>query len=128
MKENNEKQLYFIDDFTAEELQYKSAIAISVLEDYVLMVDVCNWVNKLINTSNANKDTFWDVKNKINGIQTLFLMGLIVREDYQEVLEQIAYDIAMDTIDGDKKERALKIQSHFGQRFASLEMICSCVL
>lgn len=52
MKENNEKQLYFIDDFTAEELQYKSAIAISVLEDYVLMVDVCNWVNKLINTSN----------------------------------------------------------------------------
>lgn len=128
MKENNEKQLYFIDDFTAEELQYKSAIAISVLEDYVLMVDVCNWVNKLINTSNANKDTFWDVKNKINGIQTLFLMGLIVREDYQEVLEQIAYDIAMDTIDGDKKERALKIQSPFGQRFASLEMICSCVL
>ena len=77
MKENNEKQLYFIDDFTAEELQYKSAIAISVLEDYVLMVDVCNWVNKLINTSNANKDTFWDVENKINGIQTLFLMVLL---------------------------------------------------
>ena len=104
MKENNEKKLYFIDDFTAEELQYKTAIAISVLEDYVLMVDVCNWVNKLINTSNANKDTFWDVKNKINGIQTLFLIRLIVREDHQEVLEQIAYDIAMDTIGVDKKE------------------------
>lgn len=120
MKENNEKQLYFIDDFTAEELQYKSAIAISVLEDYVLMVDVCNWVNKLINTSNANKDTFWDVKNKINGIQTLFLMGLIVREDYQEVLEQIAYDIVMDTIDGDKKERALKIQVAFRAKIREL--------
>ena len=120
MKENNEKQLYFIDDFTAEELQYKSAIAISVLEDYVLMVDVCNWVNKLINTSNANKDSFWDVKNKINGIQTLFLMGLIVREDYQEVLEQIAYDIVMDTIDGDKKERALKIQVAFRAKIREL--------
>ena len=120
MKENNEKQLYFIDDFTAEELQYKSAIAISVLEDYVLMVDVCNWVNKLINTSNANKDTFWDVENKVNGIQTLFLMGLIVREDYQEVLEQIAYDIAMDTIDGDKNERALKIQVAFRAKIREL--------
>ena len=120
MKENNEKQLYFIDDFTAEELQYKSAIAISVLEDYVLMVDVCNWVNKLINTSNANKDTFWDVDNKINGIQTLFLMGLIVREDHQEVLEQIAYDIAMDTIDGDKNERALKIQVAFRAKIREL--------
>ena len=109
MKENNEKQLYFIDDFTAEELQYKSAIAISVLEDYVLMVDVCNWVNKLINTSNANEDTFWDVENKINGIQTLFIMDLIVREDHQKVLEQIAYDIAytiaVNTLDEDKNER-----------------------
>ena len=120
MKENNEKQLYFIDDFTAEELQYKSAIAISVLEDYVLMVDVCNWVNKLINTSNGNKDAFWDVENKINGIQTLFLMGLIVREDHQEVLEQIAYDIAMDTIDGNKKERALKIQVAFRAKIREL--------
>ena len=120
MKENNEKQLYFIDDFTAEELQYKSAIAISVLEDYVLMVDVCNWVNKIINTSNANKDTFWDVKNKINGIQTLFLIRLIVREDHQEVLEQIAYDIAMDTIDGDKNERALKIQVAFRAKIREL--------
>ena len=120
MKDNNEKQLYFIDDFTAEELQYKSAIAISVLEDYVLMVDVCNWVNKLINTSNANEDTFWDVENKINGIQTLFLIGLIVREDHQEVLEQIAYDIAMDTIDGDKNERALKIQVAFRAKIREL--------
>ena len=120
MKENNEKKLYFIDDFTAEELQYKTAIAISVLEDYVLMVDVCNWVNKLINTSNANKDAFWDVENKINGIQTLFLMGLIVREDHQEVLEQIAYDIAMDTIDGDKNERALKIQVAFRAKIREL--------
>ena len=121
MKENNEKQLYFIDDFTAEELQYKTAIAISVLEDYVLMVDVCNWVNKLINTSNANKDTFWDVKNKINGIQTLFLIRLIVREDHQEVLEQIAYDIAMDTIGVDKKERALKIQVAFRAKIRELK-------
>ena len=120
MKENNEKQLYFIDDFTAEELQYKSAIAISVLEDYVLMVDVCNWVNKLINTSNANKDAFWDVENKINGTQTRFLIGLIVREDHQEVLEQIAYDIAMDTIDGDKNERALKIQVAFRAKIREL--------
>jgi hypothetical protein len=121
MKENNEKKLYFIDDLTAEELQYKTAIAISVLEDYVLMVDVCNWVNKLINTSNANKDTFWDVKNKINGIQTLFLIRLIVREDHQEVLEQIAYDIAMDTIGVDKKERALKIQVAFRAKIRELK-------
>ena len=85
------------------------------------MVDVCNWVNKLINTSNANKDTFWDVKNKINGIQTLFLIRLIVREDHQEVLEQIAYDIAMDTIGVDKKERALKIQVAFRAKIRELK-------
>ena len=110
MKKINEKNAYSINNFSAEEIQYKSSIAISVLEDYVLMVDVCNWVNKLINTSNSNKDAFWDVENKINGIQTLFLMGFIVREDHQEILERIAYDIAIDTFDGDKNDRSLKIQ------------------
>ena len=78
MKEGKDKQVYFIDDFSPEEMKYKSIIAISVLEDYVLMVDVCNCVNELINTSNSKKDTFWDVENKINGIKTLFFMGHIV--------------------------------------------------
>ena len=110
MKKINEKNAYSINNFSAEEIQYKSSIAISVLEDYVLMIDVCNWVNKLINTSNSNKDAFWDVENKINGIQTLFLMDFIVREDHQEILERIAYDIAIDTLDGDKNDRALKIR------------------
>ena len=117
MKEGKDKQVYFIDDFSPEEIKYKSIIAISVLEDYVLMVDVCNWVNELINTSNSKKDAFWDVENKINGIKTLFLLGHIVREDHQEILERIAYDIAMDTIDGDKNERALKIQAAFHAEF-----------
>ena len=117
MKEGKDKQVYFIDDFSPEEMKYKSIIVISVLEDYVLMVDVCNWVNELINTSNSKKDAFWDVENKINGIKTLFLMGHIVREDHQESLERIAYDIAMDTIDGDKNERALKIQVALRAKF-----------
>ena len=120
MKENNEKQLYFIDDFTAEELQYKSAIAISVLEDYVLMVDVCNWVNKLINTSNERKDAFWGVENKINGIQTLFHIVGISRVDHQEVLEDIAYTIAVNTLDEDKNERALKIKAAFLEKLLIL--------
>ena len=98
MNGNNEKQLYFIDDFTAEELQYKSAIVISVPEDYVLMVDVCKWFNKLINTSNTRKDAFWGVENKINGIQTLFDIVGISWVNHQEVLEDIAYTIAVNTL------------------------------
>lgn len=117
MKEGKDKQVYFIDDFSPEEMKYKSIIAISVLEDYVLMVDVCNWVNELINTSNSKKDTFWDVENKINGIKTLFFMGHIVWEDHQEILEHIAYDIAMDTVGGDKNEGALKIQVALRDKF-----------
>ena len=111
------KQAYFIDDFSSEEIKYKATITISVLEDYVLMIDVCNWVNELINTSNTRKDTFWDVENKFNGIKTIFLLGSIVREDHQEILERVAYDIAMDTIDGNKNERALKIQVAMHAKF-----------
>ena len=120
MKYNNEKQLYFIDNFTAEELQCKSAIVISVLEDYVLMVDVCNWVNKLINTSNANKDTFLGVENKINGIQTLFHIVGISRVDHQEDLEDVAYTIAVNKLDEDKNERALKIKAAFLEKLLIL--------
>ena len=120
MKEGKDKQVYFIDDFSPEEMKYKSIIAISVLEDYVLMVDVCNWVNELINTSNSKKHAFWYVENKINRIKTLFLMGHIVREDHQEILESIAYDIAMDTVGGNKSERALKIKDTFLKKLSSL--------
>ena len=67
-------------------------------------------MNRLINNSNASKNGFWAVENKINGIKTIFLKGFIVREDHQEILERIAYDIAIDTLDGDKNDRALKIR------------------
>ena len=58
---------------------------------------------------------------KSTGFNPFFLMGLIVREDHQEVLEQIAYDIAMDTIGVDKKERALKIQVAFRAKIRELK-------
>tara|TARA_B110000046_G_C12609666_1_gene240259 strand:- start:130 stop:375 length:246 start_codon:yes stop_codon:yes gene_type:complete len=70
-------------------------------------------VNRLINNSNASKNGFWAVENKINGIKTIFLKGFIVREDHQEILERITYNIAIDTLDGVKNERALKIQIAF---------------
>ena len=95
-------------------------MAMLILEDYVLMIDVCNWVNKLINTSNARKDAFWSVENKINGIQILFHIGGIERLDHQEILEDIAYTIAINTIGGDKSERALKIKAALLEKLLSL--------
>ncbi len=115
------KQAYFIDDFSSEEIKYKATIAISVLEDYVLMIDVCNQVNKLINISNAQKDAFWSVENEINGIQTLFHVYGIERLDHQEILEDSAYTIAVNTMGDDKNERALKIKAAFFEKLVSLK-------
>ena len=84
------------------------------------MIDVCNWVNKLINTSNERKDAFWGVENKIYGIQTLFHIVGISRVDHQEVLEDIAYTIAVNTLDEDKNERALKIKAAFLEKLLIL--------
>ena len=58
---------------------------------------------------------------KSTEFKPFFLIRLIVREDHQEVLEQIAYDIAMDTIGVDKKERALKIQVAFRAKIRELK-------
>ena len=77
MKENNEKQLYFIDDFTAEELQYKTAIAISVLEDYVLML---MFVIGLINSSTLQmqiKILFGMLRIKSTEFKPFFLYVLL---------------------------------------------------
>ena len=84
MKEGKDKQVYFIDDFSPEEMKYKSIIAISVLEDYVLMVDVCNWVNELINTSNSKKHAYspfllTDLYGYLNGF---FLLSKILGKGY----------------------------------------------
>ena len=48
-------------------------------------------------------------------------MGFIVREDHQEILERIAYDIAIDTFDGDKNDRSLKIQVSIHAKLRELQ-------
>ena len=114
------KSVYYYKEYSDPELKHRNDMAMLILEDYVLMIDVCNWVNKLINTSNTRKDAFWGVENKINGIQTLFHIGGIVRADHQEILEDIAYSIAVNTIDEDKNERALKIKAAFLEKLLIL--------
>jgi hypothetical protein len=73
MKEGKDKQVYFIDDFSPEEMKYKSIIAISVLEDYVLMVDVCNWVNELITLPIQRKTLFGMLKIRLTELKRYFL-------------------------------------------------------
>ena len=117
---NTRKTVFYSKEYSDPKLKHRNDTAMSILEDYVLMIDVCNWVNKLINTSNARKDAFWSVENKINGIQTLFHIGGIERLDHQEILEDIAYTIAINTIGGNKSERALKIKNTFLEKLSSL--------
>tara|TARA_B110000093_G_scaffold72971_1_gene79311 strand:- start:242 stop:616 length:375 start_codon:yes stop_codon:yes gene_type:complete len=117
---NTAKTVYHYKEFSDPELKHRNDMAMLILEDYVLMIDVCNWVNKLINTSNTRKDAFWGVENKINGIQTLFHIGGIVRVDHQQILEDIVYSIAVNAIDEDKNERALKIKAAFLEKLLIL--------
>lgn len=76
------KPLYLINDFSQEELQFRSTLVVSILEDYDLMVDICQCVNYLINISCPHVDSFWETENHVKGIQTLFLVCGIVREDH----------------------------------------------
>jgi len=117
---NTRKTVFYSKEYSDPELKHWNDMAMSILVDYVLMIDVCNWVNKLINTSNAHKDAFWSFENKINGIQILFHFGGIERLDHQEILEDIAYTIAVNTIGGNKSERALKIKDTFLKKLSSL--------
>ena len=114
------KSVYYYKEYSDPELNDRNDMAMLILEDYVLMVDVCNRVNKLKYISNKCKDIFWGVENKINGIQTLFHIGGIVRVDHQETLEDIAYSISVNTIDEDKKERTLKIKAAFLEKLLIL--------
>ena len=43
-----------------------------------------------------------------------------MRADHQEILEDIAYSIAVNTIDEDKNERALKIKAAFLEKLLIL--------
>ena len=59
---NTRKTVFYSKEYSDPKLKHRNDMAMSILEDYVLMIDVCNWVNKLINTSNARKDAFWSVE------------------------------------------------------------------
>lgn len=83
------KSVYYYKEYSDPELKYRNDMAISILEHYVSMIDICSWMNKLINTSNTRKDVFWAVENKFNGNQTLLHIGRILRVDHQEASEAL---------------------------------------
>ena len=120
MKNKKARLLSSVDKLSTEEYQYWSDLVVSLLEDYLLMIDICHWVDKLINTANPDKHFFWDVENKINGIKTLFLLFEITNEDHQEALEDLVYKMSSETLNEDISERAIAIKDAFFKKIRLL--------
>ena len=62
-------------------------IAKAIIEDAVLMAETFNLMNDLVNLGNSERANFWEVENRYQGIQILFLLADLDKDQFEKVVD-----------------------------------------
>ena len=108
----NDRSFYNWPDFTDKEKEYNSEIICGILEDYFRIQDWFISYNEFINHDNPEKHYINHVEGKLNGINIIFKIGRINKEEHKEELEKLIFNMSSNTLAQiNPKERA-KIVCH----------------
>ena len=108
----NDRSFYNWPDFTDKEKEYNSEIICGILEDYFRIQDWFISYNEFINHDNQEKNYINHVEGKLNGINIIFKIGRINKEEHKEELEKLIFNMSSNTLAQiNPKERA-KIVCH----------------
>ena len=108
----NDRSFYNWPDFTDKEKEFNSEIICGILEDYFRIQDWFISYNEFINHDNPEKNYINHVEGKLNGINIIFKIGRINKEEHKEELEKLIFNMSSNTLAQiNPKERA-KIVCH----------------
>jgi len=62
-------------------------IAKAIIEDAVLMAETFNLMNDLVNLGNSERTNFWEVESLYQGIQILFLLADLDKDQFEKVVD-----------------------------------------
>ena len=116
--------LYNWQTFNRKKLEVRRNIMLSIIEDQVTLYDMFWALNDFINFNNEDKDNTFKVEEKLNGLNQLFIVGMIVDEADQDHLMDLMNSTIHESRNTSKsvKERAVIVENLL--RMEVLNCIC----
>ena len=88
--------LYNWELFSDKKFKIRQKACLLVIQDHIRNYDMFWAVNDFINYDNEDKDNIFRTEEKLNGLEPLFVLGMVENVEHQEILLKVAYD----TIEG----------------------------
>ena len=88
--------LYNWELFSDKKFKIRQQANLLVMQDHIRNYDMFWAVNDFINYDNEDKDNIFRTEEKLNGLEPLFVLGMVENVEHQEILLKVAYD----TIEG----------------------------
>ncbi len=84
-------------NFSKDEKKLNAEILCGILEDFFIIQDWFNAYNDFINHDNPEKDYVARVEEKLHGIDLIFKIGKIEKQEHQDILEELIYKSALNS-------------------------------
>ncbi|MDA7777955.1 hypothetical protein N9H57_05525 [Flavobacteriaceae bacterium] len=84
-------------NFYKDEKKLNAEILCGILEDFFIIKDWFNTFNDFINHDNPEKDNISRVEEKLHGIDFIFKIGKIEKQEHQDILEELIYKSALNS-------------------------------
>ena len=116
--------LYNWQSFSRKKLAVRRKIILGILEDCITVQDVFESINTFINYGNPRKDNCFTPEGELNGLNQLFVVGMIVDEADQDHLMDLMNSTINESRNTSKsvKERAVMVENLL--RMEVLNCIC----
>ena len=89
--------LYNWELFSDKKLRIRQNTALRIIEDHITLYDMFWATNDFVNYGNEKKDNIFKTEEKLNGLNKLFVFGMVTNDADQDNLLEVAYNIIEET-------------------------------
>jgi len=99
--------------FNRKKLAIRQQIILGIIEDYITLYDMFWVLNDFINYRNKSKDFQFEVEHELNGLNQIFVVGMIEDQHDKDYLYEVMTSTIHSTKDVSKtvKERARIVET-----------------
>lgn len=117
------KSFYDWKKMSQQELNYNNAFMISIFEDQILLSDWFSDFHSLVSPLNIRPKLELHLEGQLNGLNSVFLFGMIQDKQHQSSLEDLTYELIHASRDMSMiiKERAIYLCHAWKEKILSFK-------
>ena len=114
---------YNFDSFAPRKLEIRANLAREIIKDFIIIHDLFDAANTFVNHGHEQPVNNISAEEKFNGINKLFTLGMIEREDHKDILETMSFKLMDETKDKDIDVRVNLIEEAWRKKIMELREI-----